>query len=222
METDLGHIVLIRHAHSEKNAEDRHGGEGRNLTQRGKRELDMLIEYLQSELSVSPSVIYYTPLTQTQLTAQFLCRALHTKCLTDERLRALNLGVLAGLSKEEAARKYPMAAERLEKWRQGSLKIENLDIPEAENHFHFWDRGVSFLENILGRGKTKDDFVVVGTRSILILLLNILIRETDLAGKPYTMFKFDNSGVTLLRYLGQLKAKLIFQNKTTFLRRPSG
>lgn len=210
-------IILLRHAHSEKNAEDRHGGEGRGLTSLGYDELTRLTLYLKRHVQICNPRIFYTPITQAEISARFLGEQFKTICDTDQRIRPLNLGVLSGLSREEAAKLFPEPAKRLEEWRRGDLRFDELEIPNAENFSAFWDRGVSFLMDRLVAPNETADLLIVGTRSILILLSNILLRNTFLTGKPYTVFEFNNSGITILRYIRELDAELICQNETSFL-----
>jgi broad specificity phosphatase PhoE len=213
----ISRIILIRHAHSQKNAEDRHGGQGRELTEQGRKELEKLHRYLKSQLCIKTPIIYHAPIAQAEFTAHYLNSSFSTIDHTDQRIRSLNLGILSGLSREEAATRYPGPAKRLEEWRNGNLRIEELNIPQSEVFHNFWERGVSFLEEMLLRRNYDGDLIIVGTRSILILLTNILLQDTFLVSKPYTVFEFNNCGVTVFRYLGQLKAELICQNETKFL-----
>ncbi len=96
------------------------------------------------------------------------------------------------------------------------MRIEELNIPGMGDFDAFWKQGYAFLQEHLN---TDDDgdLVVIGTRSILILLLNILLRDTTLKGKHYTVFDFDTCGVSMLQHLGELNAELLFHNQTSFL-----
>ncbi len=210
-------IILLRHAHSEKNAEDRHGGEGRDLTPSGYNELARLTLYLKSRVQICNIRIFYTPITQAEISAKYLGKQFKAVCDSDQRIRPLNLGVLSGLSREEAAKLFPEPAKSLEEWRKGLLRFDQLIIPNAEHFSYFWARGVSFLKDRLIAPNETADLLIVGTRSILILLSNILLRNTSLAGKPYTVFDFNNSGVTILKHIRELDAELICHNETSFL-----
>lgn len=210
-------IILLRHAHSEKNAEDRHGGEGRILTSSGYNELARLTLYLKMNVQICNPRIFYTPITQAEISARYLGEQFQTICNADQRIRPLSLGVLSGLSREEAVKLFPEPAKRLEEWRKGNLRFDQLKIPNAENFSDFWDRGTSFLKDRLVAPNEVSDLLIVGTRSVLILLLNVLLRNTFLAGQPYSVFDFSNSGVTILRYIRELDAELVCHNEISFL-----
>jgi len=209
-------IFLVRHAHSEKNLEDRHGGEGRGVTEKGFLELQGLANFLRKEAEINSITIFSSPIAQAEISAQYLANQFNTPFQTDDRLRSLNLGVLGGLSRQEAAELHPEPAQRLESWRKGQLGLYELNIPGAEDPDKFWSRGYSFLKEQLMVDEHNRDQVIVGTRSILILLMNILLKETSLKGKPYSLFEFDNCGTSTLEYIGTLKANLISHNQTNY------
>ena len=210
-------VFLIRHAHSLKNVRDQHGGPGSEITEQGQLEINALSTFLISVEQVNHPEIHFTNKPQAASTARMLSSKLDTSAQTDPRIDSLNLGVLGGLSREEAARRYPEPAERLEEWRKGLCKIQNLNIPEAEPFDHFWARGMSFLEEEIHALDSGEDLIVVGTRSILILLENILLQNTELENEEYKVFHFDNSAVTKCLLLDGLNAKLIYHNNTSFL-----
>lgn len=208
-------VFLIRHAESEKNVEDRHGGVGRPLTKKGYRQLDLLVTYLK-RLRIHSSTIYYAPITQAELSAEYLASQIGVSCQSDERIRPLNLGVLGGLSRSEAVELYPESAQRLEDWRSGSLDIKDLDIPNAESFDSFWKRGEAFIENLIPQveGCNGLDFVIIGTRSTLILLTNILLKNSILFGKGYAVYNFDTCSVTMIEVGEKRESTLVFQNKS--------
>lgn len=206
-------VALVRHAHSEKNEEDRHGGPGRQLTELGRRQLISLSEFLKGDLGMRLPFIASSGKQQVHETATWLANSLSCNSVVDSRLEPLGLGVVAGLSRAEAAVQHPSVADRFERWRKGELTIEDLEIPEGESFEEFWERGLSFLREYLHESSSYEELVIVGTRSILILILNIMLRRTELKLARYSVFDFDNSGVTLLSHLGQSDGVVLFLNK---------
>jgi broad specificity phosphatase PhoE len=107
-------------------------------------------------------------------------------------LHPLYLGRLDGLSNDEARREFPLAARRMERWRHGELEARDLRLPGAENLRAFWSRGVSFLASL----KHKEGLhAVVGTRSILTLLISILLGRDTGRGGGYVYVEVPCGGV---------------------------
>ncbi len=214
---EVREVFLVRHAESEKNLEDRHGGPGRALTPLGMRQVGNIGEFLRENGCSATTRIYCSSLEQVLATAVGLGKELGVKVNLDKRLRPLDMGTLGGLSRSEAARLFPEPAARLEDWRAGRLNIEDLELPGGEEFAAFWARGEDFVASALGAADTSERNVVVGTRSILILLLNILLKDSVLRGKEYSVFEFSNGGVTLVRSHGIGRGELAFLDRTDFL-----
>jgi len=166
------YTILLRHGESYKNVKDKHGGEGTNLTNNGIKQINNFINYLKDQNLINQYKIYHSNKKQVFHTAQLLSELLNTSLIFDERINPLYLGALDDLSTKDALELYPEPASLMECWRRNEIEIIDLVIPNAENLFHFWDRGVSFINYI----KTSDhNTIIVGTRSILTLLLSILL-----------------------------------------------
>lgn len=190
-------IILIRHAEAQKNLEDRHGGLGSHLTERGREQVICLGRYLRPQIERSTSVILVGhQLPQVSETVESLADTLSTVSITwDERLRGLNLGILAGLSRTEALERAPEAAERLELWRSGHLQINALQIPGAEAIDSFQSRLRSVLDE-WSHCSEEDTVLAVCTRSTLIMLCNLLIQQTRFNYQDYKAYVFDSASIT--------------------------
>jgi broad specificity phosphatase PhoE len=101
----------------------------------------------------------------------------------DERLRGLNLGDLAGLSRSEAQHLYPEAAERLDLWREGQLLVDALQLPGGEPIESFRSRIEAALTAAIGRD--GDSIVLAGTRSSLIMMNNLLRLDEEFSYERY-------------------------------------
>ncbi|MEO0127648.1 MAG: histidine phosphatase family protein [candidate division WOR-3 bacterium] len=190
-------IALIRHGESIKNIEDRHGGIGASLTAKGREEIAFCINYINQINSKSKCVVYYSNKPQLRESAEIIANSLSADLIVDSRIRPLYLGVLDGLSREEALNLHPETAILMERWRKGEIEISGLKIPNAENLQQFWNRGMEFIMDI-----TQKDFIhiIVGTRSILTLLISILLERTIQVGGGYKYIEIPTGGILTFVY----------------------
>jgi len=108
--------------------------------------------------------------------------------MMDERLRGLNLGVIAGLSRADAALEYPEAARRLEEWRRGQLLLNELRLPGAEPVDQFRRRVVAGLSEAVNNAQGAVAMVL--TRSVLIMATNLLSLEDQFSYEMYRSYEF--------------------------------
>ena len=160
--------------------------------------VDIIDSYLENAPTRLES-IYYSDAIQAFQTAEMISSHFNVPIINDNRIKPLDMGCVAGLSRDEAQQMYPEAAGRLDMWRTGRLEIRDLMLPGAESFDSFWNRGVSFIEEIATK---QNVFVLVGTRSLLILLLNILLNRSPYKEKEYHPWLFLNGSVTSLTYDG--------------------
>jgi len=175
------YLVLMRHALAAKNLEDRHGGAGSSLTPEGRVQALHVAQSLNHR-HLYPRMVFSSPVPQALETARYLSRCFGAPVSADDRLRPLGLGCIAGLSCAEAATRYPEALRSIEDWRSGRIELGELVLPEAEDYREFFARGLRFL---LGVVECRHDVIVVGTRSVLILLASIILGRTILPGGGY-------------------------------------
>lgn len=187
-------ICLVRHGYSTKNEEDRHGGDGL-LTPRGRKEIERAyfrIEAFYRPLNHLIMRIYSSSSPQVLSSAKILSRRFHVNISVDPRIEPLDLGVLSGLSIEEAKARYPGSASRLQEWRDGKREITQLYIPRSENLKEFWQRGVDFIHDLGNLGGLS---IVMGTRSILTLLINIMLGHSINRGDGYCAIEVPTGGI---------------------------
>lgn len=210
-------VFLVRHAQAYKNVEDRHGGAGSQLTPRGLIDIHKLSAFLLQVDLRAPS-IFSSARSQVSATASSLAGRLKAPWTVDQRIEPLYLGVLDGLSRTEAEERFYEPACRLEEWRRGTRRIFELDIPSAEPFQSFLQRGEEFLSEKLEEGQSSD-IIVVGTRSILILLANLLLRDGRPIDESYRLLEFDNCGVSCFKANAAGSWDLLFHSETSFLER---
>jgi len=206
----MRNVYLLRHAESHKNVEDRHGGGGRGLTSLGIEQAKAVCSELNRYKEKS-LVTYCTPLKQVLDTCDIIQEELSTGYNPCESLNSLNLGVLSGLSNSEAKQLYPESFNLMKKWRNGNLHITDLKIPEAEPLDLFINRGIAFVHEKVY--SVKSDVLIVGTRSILILILNILTsRKISDIISFYRIYEFNNASLTKVILTDENFGQIKYQN----------
>jgi len=126
-------IVLMRHASSVKNIQNRHGGTGSELIVNSKIEIASAINVFKQE-GVAFKKVICAPRLQCIKTAEFLASAFKIESAIDYRMKPISLGIIDGLSDEEVREKYPDIACQMHLWRSGKCEINKVIIP---NILHF-------------------------------------------------------------------------------------
>lgn len=193
-------LILVRHGESLKNLADRHGGMGDSLTDLGKNQIKDFYELVFS-LSIPQIRVHCSNVFQAMESADILATLLGTQTIVDERVRPLDIGILSGLSKAEANSLFPDSANLMEAWRHGKIEIGQLIIPDAEPLDLFWERGVSFIDSLKN---TEGINIVVGTRSILTLLISILLNRNTCVGGGYKSIEIPNGTFISFNYSNQV------------------
>src|ERR1035437_3084575 len=121
-------VLLLRHAEALKNIEDRHGGAGTGLTNNGLQDCVRIAAFLREVTQGTTPCLFGHRVPQVQMTVNSLAGALDLSPIWDERLHGIDLGLLAGLSRDEASQRYPDSARRLDLWREGRLRIDELAL----------------------------------------------------------------------------------------------
>lgn len=137
-------IYLIRHGQTTGDVEDRYGGDYEDhLTEEGRGQAKALSEKLDGK---GIEIIFGSPRLRAQETAEVVNRNLNVGVKTIEAIRERNhYGVLTGLTKKEAAEKYP---------EQVQLLNDTMNtIKGGEEYTAFVERVKKGLEEIRGSGK---------------------------------------------------------------------
>lgn len=105
------HVVIIRHGQSRGNAEGRFGGHTDTpLSSRGRRQAEATAEALAAEKF---SAIYSSDLPRAIQTASPLSQVTGVTLETTDALRERSVGVMEGLTFEEAAEQHPIQYQAL-------------------------------------------------------------------------------------------------------------
>jgi broad specificity phosphatase PhoE len=209
-------IYFIRHAESLKSIQKRHGGEGLPITEQGKNDTIELLCFLENQENVNfhNSLFFCSDRVQVKETATFIENQKQVIFQIEFALKNISLGVLDGLSDEEAMQEYPVEAGNLGKWRKGELKIEDFTIPNAETMEQFYSRIFNFISSLVQQDK---DVFIIGTRSVGVAITNIFTNfQSEMDKDNYQRFLFDPSSISKFAYEGNTP-DILYINKTDFL-----
>lgn len=189
-------VYFVRHAESQKSREDRHGGNGMPLTAQGRADIKDLVRFLEHhERLLLPEIrVVCTPRVQVEETCSLMAASSSMTFMARHELQSIHLGVLDGLSKAEAAARFPETAAQLESWRQGDKSIDSFEIPGAENMATFYTRVSEFVKQLVAAHKTA---IVVGTRSVGVAVANAALSNFGpFQRHSYKRYSFDPCSVS--------------------------
>ena len=158
-------ILLVRHGQSQGNAERRFGGHSPTpLSELGRRQAEAAARALASE---GVTAIYSSDLLRAAQTAEPLARMTGLEINRTSALRERSVGLLEGLTFEEAAEKYPDEYAALLR-----RDFEHV-LAGGESYRQLLDRAAAELDRAVERhrGGTIAAFSHTGTICILVLHL---------------------------------------------------
>ena len=188
-------LTMIRHSEAEKTERRVHGGEGTSLTNRGRTDSIDLARHLRKHgLLVEGSIIFTGPRPQALETAQVLGDELGTSVVVLDDLRNISMGIFDDLTDYEARARDPDAISRLEAWRAGQMRVEDIHIPGAEDPRQFVSRIEMALIHMITTTETP---IVIVTRSVGIALYNLLTPLFNWDFTGYRRIRLDPGSVTV-------------------------
>jgi broad specificity phosphatase PhoE len=160
------HVVIIRHGQSQGNAEGRFGGHTDTpLSPRGRRQAEATARTLSSEKF---SAIYSSDLPRAIETATPLARLTRAPLETTEALRERSVGVMEGLTFEEAAELHPEQYQALLR-----RDFEHV-LLGGESYRQTLDRASRKLDKAIEQHKGGRIAIFAHTGTICILILHLL------------------------------------------------
>jgi 2,3-bisphosphoglycerate-dependent phosphoglycerate mutase len=192
-------VLLVRHGQSQGNAERRFGGHSATpLSELGRRQAEATARALAAE---GLTAIYSSDLPRAVQTAEPLARATGLEINGTGALRERNVGLMEGLTFEEAAETYPDEYAAL--LRRDFERV----LAGGESYRQLLDRAASELDRAieLNRGGALALFSHTGTICILTLHLMGALDAPDLkpvwissANCGVTLFEIQHGGLTRL------------------------
>lgn len=184
---------MIRHGQSEDNVKKVYGSDLSRLSKEGieqvKAARDNLREFSYEE-------VYYSPLTRTQETLEYL----DLEGIGDYRIRELDFGIFSGKNHREIEELYP---EETKMWNED---LYNYEIPKGESLMANYKRTKDFLEEIIEK---NEDVLLVTHAGVIRLILSWVFDEPEYFFK----FKVENASINVVaieenyKYIKQLNYK---------------
>ena len=164
--SDTTHVLLIRHGQSEGNAEGRFGGHTLTpLSPHGRREAEATAQALASE---TLSAIYSSDLPRALETAMPLARLTGLPVEQTDAFRERSVGVMEGLTFEEAAARHPDQYAALLR-----RDFEHI-LLGGESYRQLLDRASRQLDHAIERHRGGRIAVFSHTGTICILTLHLM------------------------------------------------
>lgn len=159
-------VILIRHGQSQGNAEGRFGGHTDTpLSARGRKQAEATAKALASETF---DAIYSSDLPRAIETATPLARLTGAPLITTDAFRERSVGVMEGLTFEEAAAVHPEQYAAL-------LRRDFEHVLEGgESYRQTLDRAAGKLDEIIEKHKGGRIAVFTHTGAICILILHLM------------------------------------------------
>jgi broad specificity phosphatase PhoE len=160
------HVVIIRHGQSQGNAEGRFGGHTDTpLSPRGRKQAEATAKALASERF---DAIYSSDLPRAIETAAPLARLTGAPLETTEALRERSVGVMEGLTFEEAAEQHPIQYQALLR-----RDFEHV-LVGGESYRQTLDRASRKLDEAIEQHKGGRIVLFAHTGTICILILHLM------------------------------------------------
>ena len=160
------HVVIIRHGQSQGNAEGRFGGHTDTpLSPRGRKQAQATAKALASEKF---SAIYSSDLPRAIETASPLAKLVGVPLETSDGLRERSVGVMEGLTFEEAAEQHPEQYQALLR-----RDFEHV-LAGGESYRQTLDRASRQLDEAIEQHKGGRIALFAHTGTICILILHLM------------------------------------------------
>ncbi|MFF2753990.1 histidine phosphatase family protein [Psychrobacillus sp. NPDC058041] len=178
-------LVIIRHGQSEADVLGVHEGRADfPLTELGEHQAKLLTNYVATHFP--PNVILTSPLMRAKSTASILKEGIGCELIVEDDLMELNNGVLAGLSREEAAIKYPLP--------QNGRPV-HLPIEDGESELELRFRAERVFHTIIYDYKEYERVAIISHGGLISHLLKAFLRQPNSSDFAYAT---GDTGIHLL------------------------
>ena len=202
------HVLLIRHGQSEGNAERRFGGHTATpLSPRGRRQAQALARALKGE---ELTAIYSSDLARAVETAEPLANLIGLPVNSTNAFRERSVGVMEGLTFEDAARQHPDQYAALLR-----RDFEHV-LTGGESYRQLLDRAWQKLDEIIAENQGGRIVVFSHTGTICILALHLMGALDAPELKPVWITSA-NCGVTRFELLHHGLVRVLTVNDTRHL-----
>ena len=160
------HVILVRHGQSEGNAEGRFGGHTPTpLSARGKAQAEATAQVLANEKFAA---IYTSDLLRAVQTANPLAKLVNRELMITDAFRERSVGVMEGLTFEEAAEQHPEQYQ--------ALLRRDLDhvLLGGESYRQLLDRASRKLDEAIAKHRGGRIAIFTHTGTICILALHLM------------------------------------------------
>ena len=159
-------LIIVRHGQSEADILQVHEGRADfSLTEKGREQGKLLGKWIAANEDFD--VIISSPLKRAKETAALISLDTKKKVIFDEALMEWNNGRLAGLSREEAAKRYPLP--------EGGRKPHHSHY-DTESMIDFRARGEAFLSKLKEDYGEEENICIVSHGGMINMLYRSLLQ----------------------------------------------
>lgn len=205
---EVTRLYLIRHGQSAGNAEGRFGGHSATpLSPLGIQQADLTAQFLSRE---KIGAIYSSDLLRAVQTAEPLAKLINQELNSTSDFRERHVGVLEGLTFDEAREQYPADYYALV-----NRKISHV-ITEGESYRQLLNRTMKALRKILREHRGQKIAIFSHTGAICFMTLNLLGAIHRKTYNPPWLVT-SNCGINRFEFRGRNNTRLLNINDTRHL-----
>ena len=210
---EVTRLYLIRHGQSAGNAEGRFGGHSATpLSKLGRQQAEMTGRALAKERI---SAIYSSDLLRAVKTAEPLANLLNLKINATDTFRERHVGVLEGLTFDEAKKEFPEDYYALV-----NRELAHV-ITRGESYHQLLDRTTGALSEILEKHRGGRIAVFAHTGTICFLTLHIIgAIHPETTNTPWLITS--NCGINRFEFRGRNNVRIVALNDTRHLMQITG
>src|SRR5215210_6967458 len=210
---EVTRLYLIRHGQSAGNAEGRFGGHSATpLSKLGKQQAALTAKALAKERITA---IYSSDLLRAVQTAEPLAKALNLKINAADTFRERHVGVLEGLTFDEAKKEFPEDYYALV-----NRELAHV-ITRGESYHQLLDRTTGVLSEILEKHKGGRVAIFAHTGTICFLTLHIIgAIHPETTNTPWLITS--NCGINRFEFRGRDNVRILALNDTRHLMKVTG